>query len=317
MRTKLIKCKSCEAEIAKDAKTCPHCGAKNKKPIFKKWWFWAIIIVALISSCSSDSDIENETNTENDVSISSTEETPTTEDTVLTENEDSKEAEVIEESSDIPLSTDVEKAIWKIVKDNNGKLTSIESISSETSDETTIIAIILCENDENVVNTILSEISEIIRNSVANESGLFTFGDIEDGEDADALIMAGVYSDGTIDISSLSIDYNSERNIWIRNQFSVWDGAHTELEKLIIRNLNDEKSYDHIETTYRDIKDESTRDEINQVLSGAGYSQRVETGDLFIQTVFSAKNAFGGTIKSTAFGIANYNNNTITLIAIE
>lgn len=28
--SKLIKCKSCGAEIAKSAKTCPHCGAKKK-----------------------------------------------------------------------------------------------------------------------------------------------------------------------------------------------------------------------------------------------------------------------------------------------
>ena len=27
---KLIKCKTCGAEIAKSAKVCPHCGAKNK-----------------------------------------------------------------------------------------------------------------------------------------------------------------------------------------------------------------------------------------------------------------------------------------------
>ena len=28
---KLIKCKTCGGEIAKNAKVCPHCGAKNKK----------------------------------------------------------------------------------------------------------------------------------------------------------------------------------------------------------------------------------------------------------------------------------------------
>lgn len=30
MKTKLTKCKTCGADIAKDAKTCPSCGAKNK-----------------------------------------------------------------------------------------------------------------------------------------------------------------------------------------------------------------------------------------------------------------------------------------------
>lgn len=30
-KSKMISCKSCGAEIAKSAKTCPHCGAKNKQ----------------------------------------------------------------------------------------------------------------------------------------------------------------------------------------------------------------------------------------------------------------------------------------------
>lgn len=42
------QCKSCGASIAKSAKACPTCGAKNKKPIFKKVWFWLIIAVVLI-----------------------------------------------------------------------------------------------------------------------------------------------------------------------------------------------------------------------------------------------------------------------------
>lgn len=31
MNQKMINCKTCGAEIAKSAKACPHCGAKNKK----------------------------------------------------------------------------------------------------------------------------------------------------------------------------------------------------------------------------------------------------------------------------------------------
>ena len=42
---KIISCKTCGAEIAASAKACPHCGAKNSKPIFKKWWFWVIIVI--------------------------------------------------------------------------------------------------------------------------------------------------------------------------------------------------------------------------------------------------------------------------------
>lgn len=45
---KMTTCKTCGAEIAKSAKSCPHCGAKNKKTIFKRWWFWVLVIVLLV-----------------------------------------------------------------------------------------------------------------------------------------------------------------------------------------------------------------------------------------------------------------------------
>lgn len=31
--TKIVNCKACGQQIANSAKTCPHCGAKNKKPV--------------------------------------------------------------------------------------------------------------------------------------------------------------------------------------------------------------------------------------------------------------------------------------------
>ena len=43
---KMTTCKTCGKEMAKSAKVCPRCGAKNKKPFFTKPWF--IVIVALI-----------------------------------------------------------------------------------------------------------------------------------------------------------------------------------------------------------------------------------------------------------------------------
>lgn len=59
MSKKLITCKACGQEIAKSAKACPHCGAKNKKPIFKKWWLWAIIVVLIISIGTSGNDTDS------------------------------------------------------------------------------------------------------------------------------------------------------------------------------------------------------------------------------------------------------------------
>lgn len=56
MANKMITCKACGKEIATSAKNCPHCGAKNKKPFFKKWWFWLIIAFVFIVMVSGNSE---------------------------------------------------------------------------------------------------------------------------------------------------------------------------------------------------------------------------------------------------------------------
>ncbi len=62
---KLTNCRACGQEIAASAKVCPHCGAKNKKSIFKKWWFWAIIVVLLIAIGTSGNDADSGNTTGN------------------------------------------------------------------------------------------------------------------------------------------------------------------------------------------------------------------------------------------------------------
>jgi len=51
---KMIQCKTCGAGIAKNAKVCPSCGAKNKKPIYKRCWLWALVIVFIIGLIPAD-----------------------------------------------------------------------------------------------------------------------------------------------------------------------------------------------------------------------------------------------------------------------
>lgn len=60
----------------------------------------------------------------------------------------------------------------------------------------------------------------------------------------------------------------------IQKLFSGWNGSHIKLNEKIKESLNDPKSYEHIETTFRDMD-----------------------SFLIINTTFTAKNAFGGTIK--------------------
>ena len=49
-KSKMTTCKHCGAEIAASAKVCPHCGGKNKPPIYKRWWFIAIIVLVVLSA---------------------------------------------------------------------------------------------------------------------------------------------------------------------------------------------------------------------------------------------------------------------------
>ena len=57
----MVYCKSCNQPIAKKAKVCPNCGAKNKKPLLKKPLFWIIVVIVLliIGAGASNSDSED------------------------------------------------------------------------------------------------------------------------------------------------------------------------------------------------------------------------------------------------------------------
>lgn len=46
--SKMISCKTCGTEIAASAKVCPSCGAKNKPPIYKRVWFWVLIVFVIV-----------------------------------------------------------------------------------------------------------------------------------------------------------------------------------------------------------------------------------------------------------------------------
>lgn len=113
MNKKMTTCKACGQEIAKSAKACPHCGAKNKKPIFKKWWFWAIIVVLVIAIGTSGNggDKENATNnnSNNNTSVDST-----------TNNNENKNDKVEE-----PAKT--EYYVGDILEDGNTKIVFMSS----------------------------------------------------------------------------------------------------------------------------------------------------------------------------------------------
>lgn len=88
--SKMIKCKTCGAEIAANAKACPACGAKNKKPVLKRWWFIALVVIAVLATiggCGASNSNEtqqiatvgNTTTTQTDSNSSTNSSEPTSE----------------------------------------------------------------------------------------------------------------------------------------------------------------------------------------------------------------------------------------------
>lgn len=52
-KEKMVVCRNCNAPIAKKAKICSSCGAKNKKPFYKRGWFILIIFLLAVGAISS------------------------------------------------------------------------------------------------------------------------------------------------------------------------------------------------------------------------------------------------------------------------
>ena len=61
MAAKITLCKTCGKEISSKAKTCPHCGGKNKTAIYKKPWFWIIVFIFLIGLIGASSSADTGT----------------------------------------------------------------------------------------------------------------------------------------------------------------------------------------------------------------------------------------------------------------
>ena len=58
-------CKNCGQTIDKKAVICTSCGVKTNKPIFKKWWFWAIAVIIVITIGTSNNTGNNNTTNNN------------------------------------------------------------------------------------------------------------------------------------------------------------------------------------------------------------------------------------------------------------
>lgn len=63
MKEQLKNCPVCGREMAARAKACPSCGAKNRKPLYRRWWFWllAVLVIGAVGSAMGGED-SGETN---------------------------------------------------------------------------------------------------------------------------------------------------------------------------------------------------------------------------------------------------------------
>ncbi|MDD4779152.1 MAG: hypothetical protein PHT02_00915 [Tissierellia bacterium] len=81
---------------------------------------------------------------------------------------------------------------------------------------------------------------------------------------------------------------------WIEAQFSLWDGSNIYLVDLVKENMNDPKSFKHVETRYKD--------------NGDGIT---------VYMKYRGKNAFGGLVLNEVIAKSDYKANTITILSNE
>ncbi len=128
--SKMIKCKACSEEIASKAKSCPSCGSKNKKPFYKKAWFWIFALLVILGMGGDGS---------NESTVDSEEETTTIEQPVVSEEETAavEQPTVQEETVDPTMSHEEFKAYVKNILSESYPSGPVK-VEESTSDNLTV-----------------------------------------------------------------------------------------------------------------------------------------------------------------------------------
>lgn len=133
MSKKMIPCRTCGEEIAANAKVCPHCGAKNKKPIYRRWWLWALVLVAAIAVIGGTGG-KDETTNEGPKTAASSDPAPTqAERTEQTAQAEADEPEQDEAEQDESVADDAVVRVGDTVMD--GDLSITYAASGEFAEE--------------------------------------------------------------------------------------------------------------------------------------------------------------------------------------
>ena len=149
---KLVKCKTCQADISNTTKHCPSCGGKVKKPFYTRWWFYVIVVFFIFALIGSGGD---KTSTE-----TSSPDNPTVAEVKAVEVEsEPKVDEVKKEKYEIVGELTEEKdsfAIYisGIIKNNAGKEISYAQITFN-----------LFDKDGNQLGTAMANISNLAKDA--------------------------------------------------------------------------------------------------------------------------------------------------------
>lgn len=119
MSKKLIQCKVCGAEIAKSAKNCPSCGAKNKKPFYKVWWFWVLVVFCLGILMADDNATGNDSTTGQKLSVQSNAQSSETTKPTATQEPKKEKYELV---GDVKVeSSEYSYYLVGVIKNNSGR----------------------------------------------------------------------------------------------------------------------------------------------------------------------------------------------------
>ena len=88
-------CKKCGAVLSSNAKVCRYCRTKVKKPVYKKWWVW-VLVIALLGSCVS----KNEEPVEQNNNFVDSSDTVISDNTTIEQNEPVEVPMIVEPEED-------------------------------------------------------------------------------------------------------------------------------------------------------------------------------------------------------------------------
>lgn len=110
---KTQKCKNCGEIIPVKAKRCPSCGAKNRRPLWKRWWFWLLVVLVFGFGSSSEDKPEEVQPVQESVNVDAEKETLSEEIEETTEDHTVLIPTVIVEEEQIQpnISTEEENAV--------------------------------------------------------------------------------------------------------------------------------------------------------------------------------------------------------------